>query len=167
MHVCRLPLNTIVSFHSSPPPPPFQPAMMHACNKYNSGPPPSNDGCVYHWILPSWFVPHPVIQARSRVTFQGGGGGSGGPLGNEVNFYVLMSDLAKGSWYSHPGAAERKKYWGGLTWASDWVPAGLSKRSATIGCRGAHPKIVGFTNPPDGRKRHFPSVLSCMYPALK
>ena len=38
----------------------------------------------------------------------------------------------------------------------------LSKRSATIGWRGAAKKIFGFTNPPDGRKRHFPSVLSSM-----
>ena len=49
-----------------------------------------------------------------------------------------------------------KKVLGGLIWASDWVPAGLSKRSATIGWRGAYKKIFGFTNPPYGRKRHFP-----------
>ena len=49
-----------------------------------------------------------------------------------------------------------EKILGGLIWASDWVPAGLSKRSATIGWRGAYPKIFGFTNPPYGRKRHFP-----------
>ena len=36
----------------------------------------------------------------------------------------------------------------------------VSKRSATISWRGAYKKIFGFTNPSDGRKRHFPSVLS-------
>ena len=43
----------------------------------------------------------------------------------------------------------------------------ISKRSATISWRGAYKKMFGFTYPPDGRKRHFPTVLSCMYPALK
>ena len=43
----------------------------------------------------------------------------------------------------------------------------ISKLSATISWRGAFKKIFDFANPPDGRKRHFPSVLNCMYSSLK
>ena len=45
---------------------------------------------------------------------------------------------------------------------SEKAPARLSKRSATISWQGACQKIWGFTNPPDGRKWHFPTVLSWM-----
>ena len=65
-----------------------------------------------------------------------------------VWYYITIID------YSRRGGT--KKILGGLIWASDWVPAGLSKRSATIGWRGAYTNFFGFTNPTYGRKRHFP-----------
>ena len=83
-----------------------------------------------------------------------------------------MQRLVKKNWWGHgisyphhwkswwgrvplspPGSAPirrggTKKLLGGLIWASDWVPAGLSKRSATIGWRGAYKKNVWLYKPP-------------------